>query len=138
MRPISDEDLRGIANDMEPKAGDLLKLSDKELLKLAVGDARKLEATGRYRYDGESWHTQSTDGVCIVCLAGAVVAKRGAVSPAARVVPSILHNEGLSDTAGLMYRLDGLRLDAGEVFGHPDDAITLDMIEAYAEGLEDG
>lgn len=50
------------------------KLSD--LLELAVRDSLKCEAEpARYRLDMGSWHSPGRDGICHVCLAGAVLAQ---------------------------------------------------------------
>lgn len=47
-----------------------------ELLELAVRDALTCEAEpARYRLDMGSWHSPGRDGVCHVCLAGAVLAQ---------------------------------------------------------------
>ena len=45
-----------------------------KLLKLALKDLKAVEADGRYMVDMEVYHTQLSEGVCSVCLAGAVMA----------------------------------------------------------------
>ncbi len=47
------------------------KLSD--LIELAIADARKLDRT-RYTPMWMTWHRPRTDGKCMVCLAGSIVA----------------------------------------------------------------
>lgn len=44
-----------------------------ELIRIALADLRKVEADNRYTVSMGSWHTPE-DGVCHVCLAGAVMA----------------------------------------------------------------
>ena len=55
------------------------KLSD--LLELAVRDARACEADPRYLLDMGKWHVPKGNGVCQVCMAGAVIAKTIQLSP---------------------------------------------------------
>lgn len=47
------------------------------LLRLAVADAQKCEADPRYKLDMSQWHEpwEEDDGVCSVCMAGAVMAQ---------------------------------------------------------------
>lgn len=46
-----------------------------ELIQLAVNDARKAEATGKYVLDGGYWHEPvPSRGVCKICLGGGVIA----------------------------------------------------------------
>jgi hypothetical protein len=54
------------------------------LLRVAVEDAKKCEADPRYELDMGVWHTPK-DGadVCLVCMAGAVMAQRLEVAPTA-------------------------------------------------------
>lgn len=55
------------------------KLPDKpsELIRVAMGDLRKIEQDKRYRVRMEEWHSGITEdhGRCTVCLAGSVMAK---------------------------------------------------------------
>ena len=66
---------------MNQKNGLPNKLSD--LLELAMKDVRAIEEDPRYRLDMSHWHMPSieTPGVCLVCMAGAVMANTLEISP---------------------------------------------------------
>lgn len=57
------------------KKVDITKLLPSELLRLAVADVRKCLRSPRYRVDMTDWHSPAPDGVCEVCIAGAVMAQ---------------------------------------------------------------
>lgn len=64
------------------------KLSD--LAEAALADLEAVEKDERYVVDMESWH-EPADGVCMVCLAGAVMANRLVCNPTVTLMPSMLH-----------------------------------------------
>ena len=54
-----------------------------ELLTLALDDLNKIERSKKYKVHMGRWHEPYSNGdtVCHVCLAGAVMARRGGLSP---------------------------------------------------------
>lgn len=90
-----------------------ISLPDKpsELIRVALEDLRKTEKDPRYRINFKYWHSpeipygEETE-FCEVCLAGAVIAQRGNVSPDIRTVSS----DFASPTWGKLQALDDFRL----------------------------
>ena len=74
--PLSDDDLLSASyTGVDPEKVRVAlpnKLSD--LLEVAVKDARLLARTPGYRLRMSRWYDRDSDGVCNVCLAGAVMA----------------------------------------------------------------
>ena len=64
------------------------QLPDKpsELIRVALADLNKVERSKKYVVDMGDWHLPD-DGVCYVCLAGAVMAKTLGVSPKREMEP---------------------------------------------------
>lgn len=64
------------------------KLPDKlsALIRMALADLGKVERSKKYKVDMQVWH-QPREGVCAVCLAGAVIAKELGANPDEYVVP---------------------------------------------------
>lgn len=59
-----------------------------ELIRVALADLRKVEAMPSvYRVDMNDWHVPHPDGVCEVCLAGAVMAQTFGAPPECRTMP---------------------------------------------------
>lgn len=46
-----------------------------DLIELALNDLIKVEHDKRYKIDMNEWHRPNGDGICVVCQAGAVIAK---------------------------------------------------------------
>ena len=67
-----------------------MKLPDRpsELIRLALADLALCAADPNYRIDMYEWHNPQDDGVCQVCLAGAVMAKSLNAPPAAELYSS--------------------------------------------------
>ncbi len=81
----------------------------KELLQLALHDARLCEKDPRYLLDMRMWHSPVEEGGeqrCHVCLAGAVIAKTLKESPRKTTNPS-LHESSL---ARKLRTLDDIRM----------------------------
>jgi len=57
-----------------------------ELIRVALDDLEKCEADPRYETHMYSWHDPH-DGKCLVCMAGAVMAKRLGAPPALSLAP---------------------------------------------------
>ena len=63
------------------------KLSD--LLELALDDLEKIEKNPRYGITMSAWHEPLPDGICHVCLAGAVMAQTLEVPHNSDITPSL-------------------------------------------------
>lgn len=63
---------------------ELNALKPSQLLRLAVEDAKLCEQDDRYYLDMDYWH-EAKDGLCRVCMAGAVMAKTQGVDPGFRM-----------------------------------------------------
>lgn len=61
--------------------------SKRQLLHLALDDLEKCEADPRYEIDMGEWHS-ATSKVCLVCLAGSVMAKSLECKPSEFLAPS--------------------------------------------------
>lgn len=57
--------------------GEKIELPDtlSGLLRLAVKDARAIEKTAGYRLNMSKWVWPASDGVCEVCMAGAIMVR---------------------------------------------------------------
>jgi hypothetical protein len=55
------------------------------LIRVALKDLRTVEASKAYKVDMDRWHTPEANGVCHVCMAGAVMATTLRCSPLAVV-----------------------------------------------------
>jgi hypothetical protein len=92
-----------------------------ELLIAALSDLRKCERSSKYKINMACWHKpqeneDGEDGGCLVCLAGAMMAKHLGVAPDIRAFPSNL----LGDTAfDKMLALDNLQ--RGQIGGAYED-----------------
>jgi hypothetical protein len=63
------------------------------LIRLALADLRKVEQDPQYEVDMEKWHHPGAQ-TCMVCLAGAVIAKSLAADPNTGSSPGTLHEQG--------------------------------------------
>ena len=86
----------------------MTKLPDKpsKLLKLALNDLKKVEKDDNYRVDMDNWHN-SMEGICYVCLAGAVMAKTLKIDKEVNFHPDL---EEDFDIYKKLYALDSLRM----------------------------
>jgi hypothetical protein len=81
-----------------------------ELIRLALTDLRKVERNKNYKVDMNTWHTPN--GVCRVCLAGAVMAGTLGADPTTVAAPSYYGRD-----SGKLAALDEVRC------GYLEDAI---------------
>lgn len=77
------------------------------LITLALGDLRWIEGDDRYLVDMNHWHIAGTKhgSPCIVCLAGAVMARSLRVDPSSSQLPEFFDE----DTSGKLQALDSFR-----------------------------
>lgn len=76
------------------------------LLKIALTDLEAIEKSARYKVQMGSWHYPGDDGKCEVCLAGAVMAKRGGADRRLSLEPESFYDE---KTACKLRAIDSLR-----------------------------
>lgn len=99
-----------------------------ELLRLAVADAQEIEKTPGYELNMNEWHT-FYDGVCHVCMAGAVIGNTLGVSDT-KTIFSLFGTFG-EETANRLSAIDDMRTgtlswrDAVDEFG-----ATISQLEA--------
>ena len=91
------------------------KLPDKpsELIRVALADLAKCELDPRYRINMGTWHkpTDTEEAECMVCLAGAVMAKSLGAPMSMKYTPSVYAPDDVSTQK--LYALDLFR--TGEV-----------------------
>lgn len=63
----------------------LLPTTASRLIELALSDLESVEADSRYAVNMERWHEPMEDGICRVCLAGAVMARTLQIEPRERI-----------------------------------------------------
>jgi len=89
------------------------KLSD--LVDAALDDLEAVERDPAYLVDMEVFYKPGKNGVCHVCLAGAVMVRRLGIRPDKEM---LLKNFGNSDTRGKLYALDYF------AYGYISDALS--------------
>lgn len=72
------------------------------LIRLALGDLRKVEQDERYEVYMGDWHNPGMDGTCEVCLAGAVMAMSLGADIRAYSLPSDFHEQDQATTERLL------------------------------------
>jgi hypothetical protein len=87
------------------------KLPDKPsaLIRVALEDLEKCEKDERYRIYMADYHLATSNGPCLVCLAGVVLAKTIGIPPTETYGPTRLAADGNLDNARKLYALDLFR-----------------------------
>jgi hypothetical protein len=87
-----------------------------DLIQLALTCADKCAADPRYKFYMVFWHAPC-DGVCFICLAGAVIAKTLGADPSESVLPNDYPPEWSKALLALNYICTGTLGPACETFG---------------------
>lgn len=95
-----------------------------ELIRISLEDLRKVESDDRYVISMTNFHCHDSQGICMVCLAGAVMAKTLNVSIDALAAPA-----SFPENERQLIAIDALRLgcvsSAFKTLEIEDEALTL-------------